>query len=119
MTKVKVYQYGNCSTCKKALKHLDAKGVDYASIDITEQPPTKKELQSMLKLYDGNLKKLFNTSGQVYREKKLGEKLPGMTESQALDLLAKNGKLVKRPFVLTGAKGAVGFKPDEWKKIGL
>jgi arsenate reductase len=65
----------------------------------------------------GDIRKLFNTSGLVYRELKLGEKLPAMTEAQALKLLASNGKLIKRPFALSSDQGMVGFKEAEWKKL--
>ena len=115
MKKLKVYEYSGCSTCKKALKFLDAKGVAYEKIDITTQPPTASELKEML-AQKGDIRKLFNTSGLVYKEMKLSEKLPGMSEKDALSLLAKFGRLVKRPFVLGGKWGTVGFKEDEWKK---
>lgn len=116
MSKLRVYQYDGCSTCKNALKFLTAKKAAFESIPIVEKPPTLAELKKMLAYYDGKLGKLFNTSGQVYREMKLGEKLSSMSESEALALLAKNGKLVKRPFVLGDGFGFVGFKEDEWKK---
>ena len=114
---LKVYEYAKCSTCRKATKFLDAKKVTYQKIDITEKAPTQAELKTMLGHYNGELKKLFNTSGVVYREMKLGTKLADMTQAQAIKLLASNGKLVKRPFVLTSKKGCVGFKEDEWKKL--
>lgn len=117
MPKIKVYEYEKCSTCKKALQFLDKKGVSYERIPIVEQPPSKSELKKMLKAQDGQLRKLFNTSGQVYREKKLGDRLPQMDQEEALALLSSNGKLVKRPFVLAGEQGLVGFKEDEWKKV--
>lgn len=117
MSKMKVYSYKKCSTCVKALKFLDKKGVKAEVIDITEQPPTQKELEVMLKNYDGELKKLFNTSGVAYRENNIKDKLPTMTKAQALKMLSQNGKLVKRPFLLKGAKGVVGFKEDEWKSL--
>jgi arsenate reductase (glutaredoxin) len=114
--KLKVYEYANCSTCKKALKYLDAKKVPYEKISIVETPPSVSELKQMLS-HVGELKKLFNTSGQVYREMKLGDKLPEMTEAQALRLLSSNGKLVKRPFALGSKAGVVGFQEAEWKKL--
>lgn len=117
MKKLRVYEYSGCSTCKKALKFLEAKKTAYEAIPIVEQPPTLAELKKMLELYEGKIGKLFNTSGLLYREMKLGEKLKTMSEKDALALLAKHGKLVKRPFLLAGAKGAVGFKEDEWKKL--
>jgi arsenate reductase len=112
----KVYQYDGCSTCKNALKFLDARKANYEKIAIVEHPPTEAELKKMLS-YVGDLKKLFNTSGQMYRELKVSEKLPKMTESEALKLLAKQGKLVKRPFALGKNFGLVGFKEPEWKKV--
>lgn len=113
---VKFYGYSKCDTCRKALKFLEARGVKVESLDITATPPSKAELKKMLKAQGGNLKKLFNTSGQVYREKKISEKLPSLSETEALDLLAATGKLVKRPFVLVGDKGLVGFREAEWKE---
>lgn len=112
---LKVYEYSGCSTCKKALKFLDAKQVPYEKVDITSVPPSLSELKAMLG-HVGELRKLFNTSGLVYKEMKLSEKLPTMSEKDALGLLAKNGRLVKRPFVLGSGFGMVGFKEDEWKK---
>lgn len=112
MKKLKVYEYSGCSTCKKALKFLDGKNIPYEKIDITSRAPTKQELQAMAKAK--GLKALFNISGQVYREMKLGEKLPGLSEAEAIALLASNGRLVKRPFV--PELSLVGFKEEEWKK---
>lgn len=115
--KIKVYGYKGCSTCKKANGYLGKKGLDFEDVDITEKPPTKSELKAMLAHYGGQLKRLFNTSGQVYREMKLGDKLDDLSEAKALELLEKNGKLVKRPFLMVDGKpAAVGFKEDEWKK---
>jgi len=115
--RVRVYEYSKCSTCRKALKFLDNRNVAYEKVPIVETPPTKAELKKMLALQGGNLKKLFNTSGEVYRAMKIGERLPSMSESEALELLASNGKLIKRPFALAGDKGLVGFNEDEWKKL--
>ncbi len=118
---MKIYEYKNCSTCKNALKFLDEKGVKYEKIPIVEQPPTEPELKRMLgfiKAVGGTLKNLFNTSGQVYREQNISEKLKsGMTESEALKLLSRNGKLIKRPFLLTRKGGTVGFKPKVWEEL--
>ena len=115
--RVRIYEYSKCSTCRKALKFLDNSNVAYEKVPIVETPPTKAELKKMLALQGGNLKKLFNTSGEVYRTMKIGEKLASMPESEALELLASNGKLIKRPFALAGDKGLVGFNEDEWKKL--
>lgn len=112
---VKVYQYPKCSTCRNALKWLDARGVSYDSIDIVTTPPKKAELQKALKS-GVPLKKLFNTSGQSYREGGWSEKLGKVTEAQALDALVADGKLIKRPFVLSGEQILVGFDEAAYKK---
>lgn len=120
---MKIYEYKNCSTCQKALKFLDSKKINYQKIPIVEQPPTPTELKKMLtyiKESGGTLKNLFNTSGVQYRELKMSEKIKnGLSESEALQLLSKNGKLIKRPFLLTEDSGTVGFKEDQWKKLLL
>lgn len=115
MKKLKVYEYAGCSTCKKALKFLETKKIPYEKVDITANPPSLAELKKMLG-ETGELRKLFNTSGVVYKEMKLSEKLPAMSEKDALALLARNGRLVKRPFVLGDGFGLVGFKEDEWSE---
>ncbi|RYZ08587.1 MAG: Spx/MgsR family RNA polymerase-binding regulatory protein [Myxococcales bacterium] len=112
---VKVYQYPKCSTCRKALKWLDGRKVSYHSIDIVATPPKKAELQRALKS-GVPLKKLFNTSGQSYREGGWSEKLGQVTEAQALDALAADGKLIKRPFVLSGEQVLVGFDEGAYAK---
>jgi arsenate reductase len=118
---IKFYQYKTCSTCQKALKFLEAKKLAFENIPIVDQPPTITELKTMLgylKADSGTFKNLFNTSGVVYREQNISQKIKdGMSEDEALKLLAKNGKLIKRPFLLTGKNGTVGFKEDVWKKI--
>lgn len=118
---MKVYEYKNCSTCQKALKFLESKKVAFERIPIVDQPPSLTELKRMLvhlKDGGGTFKNLFNTSGQQYRELGISEKIKaGMSEDEALKLLAKNGKLIKRPFLLTDKAGTVGFKQDVWSKL--
>ncbi len=109
-----VYTYKNCSTCRKATQWLAAAGIAFSEKPIRETPPSPAELKRMLAHQDGNLKKLFNTSGGDYREQKLGERLPGLSEAEAIALLAANGNLVKRPFLLGDGVGLVGFKADDW-----
>lgn len=116
---MKVYAYSNCDTCKKALSYLKSTGRDFELKAIRETPPTKVELRAMLKVYGGELGKLFNTSGTDYRDMKLGPKLKKMDPEKAIGLLAKNGNLIKRPFVLAGNTGMVGFKLDEWMTKGI
>ena len=114
---MKVYTYSKCSTCRKAVKWLNEKGIEFDEIPIREKPPTKAELNVMLKAYDGELRRLFNTSGQDYRALGLKDKLPGMSESEAITLLAGNGNLIKRPFFLGEGVGLVGFKEADWEEV--
>ena len=118
---VKVYEYANCSTCKKALKFLDTKKITYVKIAIVDKPPTEAELKKMLqhlKAEGKTIKNLFNTSGQLYREMNMSEKLKtDVSEAELLKLLSKNGKLIKRPFIISEDTGTVGFNEDDWKKL--
>ena len=109
-----VYVYLKCSTCQKALTFLQQKNVNFTCKEITETPPSLAELQTMLKYVQGNVKKLFNVSGQLYREMQLAEKLQKMSEIEALALLSQHGMLVKRPFLLSEDFGWVGFREEEW-----
>jgi len=112
---LKVYAYKNCDTCRKALRWLEENDVQHEIVPIREQPPSETELRRMQAVYGGDLRKLFNTSGQDYKALNLKDKLPRMSEAEALRLLSKNGNLVKRPFTLNERAGAVGFKAEEWK----
>src|SRR5258708_5095346 len=96
---MKVYSYQKCGTCRKVISELDEKGIKYQLVPIYEQPPSRKQLKRMLEIYGGKITKLFNTSGLEYKRLNLKEKLPGLSEDQAIELLANNGKLVKRPFI--------------------
>jgi arsenate reductase (glutaredoxin) len=114
-----VYTYANCDTCRRAVKWLRAHEIAFVEKPIRETPPTPAELRTMLTRLGGtaSLKKLFNTSGVDYRAQKLGEKLSSLTEDDAIALLAGNGNLVKRPFLLgSGAagEGLVGFDEQVW-----
>lgn len=116
---LKVYEYAKCSTCVKAVKFLDTKKVSYTKLPIVEKVPSLTELKEVLaalKKRGGSIKNLFNTSGLVYKEMKLSEKLPSMSEAEALKLLSENGKLIKRPLVIGENIHLVGFKEDEWQK---
>lgn len=110
---ITVYEYPTCSTCKKALKWLDAQGIDYKKKHIAETPPSATTLKKALK--SGiELKKLFNTSGQSYRNGGFKEKLQTMSDAEAIDALAADGKLIKRPLVAHDGGFLVGFKEAEW-----
>jgi arsenate reductase len=111
---VKVYVYSGCDTCRKALKFLAARNIAHTTVPIRETPPSGTELKEMLREYGGDLRKLFNTSGRDYKELGLSEKLPRMTEAEVLALLAENGNLVKRPFLIGEKARRVGFHEAEW-----
>lgn len=113
---MKLYQYPKCSTCRKAVKFLQQHDIEFTSIDITETPPSEEELMLMLESYNGEIRKLFNTSGVQYRELKMKDKLPTMNDKEAVQLLASNGKLIKRPFILKNKTGLVGFKEQDWEE---
>ena len=121
MKQVKVYSFKNCSTCQKSIKFLNSKKISFIEIPIVDEPPSLKELKQMLgfiEMSGGTFKNLFNSSGVQYRELNISQKLKdGMTSGQALTLLSKNGKLIKRPFLLTDKGGAVGFKEEIWKEL--
>ena len=112
---MKVYSYSKCGTCRNAIKDLEAKKIKFEVIDITENPPSKKVLKSAVKVK--GLQKLFNTSGVQYRELKIKDKLKSMTEAQAIDLLASNGRLIKRPIAVDKDKITIGFNADEYKQV--
>lgn len=109
-------EYPKCSTCKKAKKWLDENHLNYTDRHIKEQNPTKEELRAWHKQSGLELKKFFNTSGLLYKEMNLKEKLLTMTEDEKYELLASDGMLVKRPLVITEHVILVGFKEAEWKE---
>jgi arsenate reductase (glutaredoxin) len=110
---LRVYAYDKCDSCRKALKFLRERNVRFDLIPIREQPPTEAELRFVLERV-GQIRRLFNTSGQDYRALTLGEKLPSIGEREALSLLASNGNLVKRPFVVGDDWGTAGFNEQDW-----
>lgn len=116
---MKLYGYKKCGTCRKAEKFLIENGINYQFIDITINPPSKEELVDIIKLTKKSLKKFFNTSGVVYRTEKIKDKLPTLSEDEQIDLLASNGKLLKRPILTSGKKATVAFDEEEFKKTWL
>ena len=112
--RVRVYTYAKCSTCRNATAWLRDHGISFEEIPIRETPPSAAKLTAMLGYYDGEIRRLFNTSGMDYREQNLAQKLPALSQSEAFALLRGNGNLVKRPFLLGKDFGLVGFKPDQW-----
>lgn len=112
---LKIYCYSRCSTCKKALKWLDDKGIGYELHDIKTDHPNKEELRRLYTVSGLPLKRFFNTSGIQYREAELSKKLPSMSEDEQLALLASDGMLVKRPLAVGDGFVLVGFKEAEWQ----
>jgi len=115
VSSITVYTLANCSTCRDAVKWLRAQGVGFQEKPIRETPPTPAELRTMLAAYGGKVSRLFNTSGMEYRALGLAARLPGLTEAEALQLLAGNGRLVKRPFLVGRGVAVVGFDAGAWK----
>lgn len=109
--------YPKCSTCRKAKKWLDNNNVNYQERNIVEYVPTKDELTRWIELSNLDIKRFFNTSGLKYKELNLKEKLPNMSDQEKIDLLASDGKLIKRPLFIQNDIILVGFKEEEWKKL--
>ena len=112
---IRVYCYERCTTCRKALKWLEEKGVEHEVIDIKEKHPSMTKLKGYYKMSGQPLKKFFNTSGMQYRELGLAKKLPDMDEKEQLKLLGSDGMLVKRPLVVGDGFILLGFKEKEWE----
>lgn len=110
-----VYLYRKCSTCRAALEWLEKHRVAYQEKPIRDHPPSAAELRAALP-HVGGLKRLFNTSGLEYRTLGLKDRLPTMTDDQALRLLAANGMLVKRPLVIGRDFALAGFRPEAWAR---
>ncbi len=111
---MKVYHYPKCTTCKRALKWIDEKGVEVEKKHIVEEKPSKEELREIYKKSGLELKKFFNTSGIKYKEMGLKDKLKDMSEEEQLELLASNGMLIKRPILIGDDFVLVGAKEEEW-----
>lgn len=110
-------QYPKCTTCKKALKFLKDNNIDIEDRHIVEENPTQEELLAWIDKSGLEVKKFFNTSGQLYREMGLKDKVKEMSLEEAVELLATNGMLVKRPLLITDEKVLVGFKEEAYKEI--
>ena len=110
-------EYPKCSTCQKAKKWLQEQGVSFTSRHIKEQSPTKEELKEWHQKSGLDIKRFFNTSGMIYREMKLKDRLPAMSLEEKYSLLSTDGMLVKRPILVTEQGIAAGFRPEEWEKL--
>lgn len=109
--------YPKCSTCKKAKKWMEEHNLEYTERHIAEENPSYDELKEWYSASGLPLKKFFNTSGVLYKEMKLKDKLPQMSEEEQLELLASNGMLVKRPILVKDGRVLVGFKENEWEEL--
>ena len=112
----KIYCYPRCTTCKKAVKWLDENGIEYKYKHIVEETPSKEEIKKYYEQSGLPLKRFFNTSGNVYKELNLKDKLAEMTEDEQLELLASNGMVLKRPLLVGKDFVLVGFKENEWSE---
>ena len=112
-------EYPKCTTCKKAKAWLEGNGVAFDDRHIVEQNPTAEELKTWWEKSGLPLKKFFNTSGMLYKEMQLKDKLPEMSEEEQIELLSTNGMLVKRPLIIGEDFVLVGFREAEWaEKLG-
>ena len=108
--------YPKCTTCQKAKKFLDERGISYTLQHIKEENPTAAQLRTWWQASGLPLKKFFNTSGIQYRELGLKDKLPAMSEEEQLELLASDGMLVKRPILVGEGFVLTGFRQGEWEE---
>ena len=107
--------YPKCSTCMKAKKWLEEKEIEFEQRDIKEEKPTAEELKTWWRKSGLPLKRFFNTSGKLYKEMQLKDRIPNMSEDEQIELLASDGMLVKRPILVQNEKVLVGFKEKEWQ----
>ena len=107
-------EYSKCSTCKKAKKYLVDNNIEFIDREIKTKTPTKEELRSWINNYNIDIKKFFNTSGLIYRDMKLKDKLNSLSIDEKIDLLASNAMLIKRPILVNSDNVLVGFKEEEW-----
>jgi arsenate reductase len=110
-------EYSKCSTCKKAKKYLDDNNIKYIDREIKEKTPTKDEINNWLQKYKIDINKLFNTSGIIYRELQLKDKLNNLSLDEKIDLLSKKAMLIKRPLLVTKDTLLIGFKEKEWNQL--
>ena len=108
--------YKTCSTCRKARKYLEEKGIDYTYREITKDTLSFNELKEVYKNSNLPIKKLVNTSGKVYRDLKLKDKVGDMKDDEVLKLLSENPMLIKRPVLILKDKSLIGFKEELWEK---
>ncbi|MBW7458631.1 arsenate reductase family protein [Paenibacillus sepulcri] len=117
MKKLTFYGYPKCGTCRVAVKSLSGKGYELDSHNLFEQAPSAEVLTELIGRSGLEVKKFFNTSGEAYKELNLKDKLPTLSDKEKIELLASNGRLIKRPVVTDGLKVTVGFKDDDYDRV--
>lgn len=114
---ITVYTYSSCDTCRRATRWLKTQGIEFQELPIRKTPPSVKQLKAALSFFEGDRRKLFNTSGRDYREQKLSETLPNLSDAAIFALLSANGNLVKRPFVVADPVYLAGFDEERWSQV--
>lgn len=115
--KILFIEYPKCTTCKKAKKFLQDNNIEFEDRNIVEENPTKEELKTWIEKSGLPIQKFFNTSGVLYREMNLKDKVKIAPEEELLDILSSNGMLVKRPLVISEEGILIGFKEDQWREM--
>ncbi|MGJ9457522.1 arsenate reductase family protein [Oceanobacillus sp. CF4.6] len=110
------YWYPNCGTCKNAKKWFETNNVDYTSVHIVEESPSKEEIMNLMEKSDLPAKKFFNTSGKKYRELSIKDKIKDASTEEMAEILASDGMLIKRPIVTDGEIVTVGFKEETFQE---
>lgn len=116
MMKYVLIEYPKCSTCQKAKKWLQVNEIEFETRHIVEQCPSKEELEKWIEKSGKSLQAFFNTSGLVYKNLNLKEKLPTISDNEKLKLLASNGMLIKRPLLIGEDIVLTGFRKNEWEE---
>jgi len=114
---ITIFGYKKCSTCRNAEKYLSSRSIKYQFVDVTISPPSKDELVVIQRLSGTPLLKFFNTSGILYRELNMKDKLKSMNENEMYDILSSEGRLIKRPILTDGTSATVGFTEDMFAEI--
>lgn len=112
-----ILHYSKCTTCKKAIKYLKDNNFKFKERDIVKDNPKQEELKKWIRQSGIDIKKFFNTSGMKYREMNLKERLKQLTDEEKINILSKDGMLIKRPLLITEDKILVGFKEKEWEEL--
>ena len=110
-------EYSKCSTCKKAKKYLEENNIEFIGREIKENTPTIKEINDWINKFDININNLFNTSGMIYREMKLKDKLDSMSTDKKIELLSNNAMLIKRPLLICDDIILIGFREKEYSSL--